>query len=93
MISKVVHFFNEITGFSDHPVFIGDLKLGTVVQDTELNEIGEREPSNQFGHIVGFGRGGAGEELVVRVQWACSPRGEYDYIHPNHLILVIGLVR
>lgn len=93
MISKVAYFFNEITGFSDHPVFVGDLKLGTVVQDTDFNEIGNKEPADRFGHIVGFGRLQLADELLIRVQWDDGSPGEYEDMHPNHLILVLGIVR
>lgn len=93
MISKVVHFFNEITGFSDHPVFVGDLKLGTVVQDTDFNEIGNKEPADRFGHIVGFGRLHPTDEVSIRVQWDDGCLGDHDVMHPNHLILVLGMVR
>ena len=92
MISKVEYFFNEITGFSDHPVFIGDLKLGTVVQDTDVNEIGDREPMDKYGHIVGFTRNSAGE-LNVRVQWDWDGGDIVRSVHPSNLILVIGIVR
>lgn len=91
MISRNVYFFNEITGFSDHPVFIGDLRQGTVVQDVGFNDNGDKEPIDKFGHIVGFARNSDGE-MLMSVQWDWDDGLVHD-VHPGNLILVLGLVR
>lgn len=86
MISKIVYFFDEMTGFSDHPVFIGLLKHGTVVQDTGFNEIGDKEPIDKFGHIVGFSRNPSAE-LLIRVQWDWDGGTIAQNVYPDNLIL------
>lgn len=84
MISKIVHFFDEMTGFSDHPVFIGQLKVGTVVQDTDFSEVGDKVPADKFGHIVGFGRN-INDELNLIVEW---DDGLTQHMHPGNVIFV-----
>lgn len=87
MISKIVYFFDETTGFSDHPVFVGLLKHGTVVQGTDFNEIGGKEPMDKFGHIVGFSRN-QDAELLLRVQWDWEGGSAIQNMHPGNLILL-----
>ena len=92
MISKIVNFFDEGTGGADHPVYIGQLKLGTVVQSTYVNEIGGREPSDSFGHIVGFARNRHADTLM-RVQWDWEGGTITRDVHPAELILLLCTVR
>lgn len=86
MISKIVYFFDESTGFADQPVFVGLLKIGTVVQGMGVDEFGNKEPLDKFGHIVGFSRNRSAD-LTLGVKWDWDPELVHN-VHPSSVILL-----
>ena len=79
-----LQFFEPGTGKSNHPVWIGHVTLGLVVQDT-MFEDGVKTPINRYGHISGFTHNLTGE-LILVVQW--DDNDEQKNVHSGNVILL-----
>lgn len=78
-----LQFFDAVTGKSDNPVWIGHVRLGMVVQDTEFED-GVKTPIDRYGHITGFTRNILGGRILI-VQWE---NGEDQNVHSGNVILL-----
>lgn len=77
-------FFNESTGRSDDVVWVGHVRLGMVVRDTNFTD-GAKLPNDRYGHVTGFIKNLQGE-LLLEVKWA-DALGQTKPAHPANTIL------
>ncbi len=78
-----LNFFNPAISDRINEVHIGQVRLGCVVQLTDIMSC-RRITVNKYGHVVGFSRNST-NEILIRVQW----EGNVDTssIHPSNLVI------
>lgn len=80
----ILNFFDELAGYANHSVWIGKIKQGLVVQDTDFDGRGSKVLANRYGHIVAFARNPQ-NELTLVVRW---DTGETYTAHPGNIKLL-----
>jgi len=89
-MSNYLKFFDEESGYAEHLVWIGNVKLGTVVQSTDFagSSGSERVLDDMYGHVVGFMRNGQ-KDVILDVLW---DQGVKTTAHPStvKIFLPIG---
>lgn len=76
-------FFNPSTSFADDICWVGHIRQGMVVQDTEFED-GTKTLIDRYGHITGFMRNITGE-LILAVLWQNSKE---ETVHPGNVMLL-----
>lgn len=87
MTSKYLNFFGEVSGYADHTVWIGQVRIGMVVQKVDKGEDHDPHPrlTDVYGHILGFSINPS-NEIVLLVRWS---DGETSNVHPANVKLLV----